>query len=108
MRLQNNKNLNQTKRIGFIFDGKNGPYLEDDVPNPLSYYGKSKLKSEELLYDHKCRWSILRTIVLFGVADNLSKDNIVLWAKSQLENLNLKIYQIAAKPSFHVIFFPSE
>ena len=72
----------------FIFDGKNGPYLEDDVPNPLSYYGKSKLKSEELLYDHKCRWSILRTIVLFGVADNLSKDNIVLWAKSQLENLN--------------------
>lgn len=72
----------------FIFDGENGPYIEDDIPNPLSYYGESKLKSEKLLYNHKCKWSVLRTIVLFGVADNLSKSNIVLWAKNQLENLN--------------------
>ena len=69
----------------FIFDGENGPYKEDDDPNPLSYYGLSKLKSEQLLYKHNCKWTILRTIIVFGVGENLSKGNIVLWAKGALE-----------------------
>ena len=72
----------------FIFDGEDGPYSEKDIPNPLSYYGKSKYKSEKLLNNHLCKSSILRTIVLFGVAENLTKSNIVLWVKNQLENLN--------------------
>jgi len=72
----------------FIFDGEDGPYSEKDIPNPLSYYGKSKYKSEKLLNNHLCKSSILRTIVLFGVAKNLTKSNIVLWVKNQLENLN--------------------
>ena len=33
----------------FIFDGIKGNYKETDIPNPLSYYGLSKLKSEEVL-----------------------------------------------------------
>ena len=70
----------------FIFDGNDGPYKEDDIPCPLSYYGQSKLDSENILKSHKCKWTILRTIVLFGVAKNLTKSNIVLWAKEQLEN----------------------
>ena len=69
----------------FIFDGENGPYTEEDVPNPLSYYGCSKLKSEELLQAHAVRWTILRTIIVFGVGEKLSKGNIVLWAKEALE-----------------------
>ena len=72
----------------FVFDGKDGPYSENDIPNPLSYYGKSKYKSETLLNNHLCKSSILRTIVLFGIAENLTKNNIVLWAKDQLENSN--------------------
>lgn len=69
----------------FIFDGDNGPYKETDIPNPLSYYGLSKLKSEELLQAHTVRWTILRTIIVFGVGEKLSKSNIVLWAKCALE-----------------------
>ena len=69
----------------FIFDGEDGPYKEDDVPNPLSYYGLSKLKSEQLLQAHSVKWTILRTIIVFGVGENLSKGNIVLWAKGALE-----------------------
>ena len=69
----------------FIFDGQNGPYSENDIPNPLSYYGLSKLKSETILLGSSCRWTILRTIIVFGVAENLSKVNIVLWAKAALE-----------------------
>ena len=70
----------------FIFDGNDGPYKEDDMPCPLSYYGQSKLDAENILKSHKCKWTILRTIVLFGVAKDLTKGNIVLWAKHQLEN----------------------
>ena len=69
----------------FIFDGKSGPYSEEDLPNPLSYYGLSKLKSENLLLQSSCKWTILRTIIVFGVGENLSKGNIVLWAKDALE-----------------------
>ena len=34
----------------FIFDGEDGPYKEEDEQNPLSYYGLSKLKSEQLSF----------------------------------------------------------
>ena len=76
----------------FIFDGEDGPYTEEDVPNPLSYYGLSKLKSEQLLQKHSVKWTILRTIIVFGVGENLSKGNIVLWAKDVLakgDSLNI-------------------
>jgi len=69
----------------FIFDGEDGPYKEEDEPNPLSYYGFSKLKSEHLLQAHAVKWTVLRTIIVFGVGENLSKGNIVLWAKGALE-----------------------
>ena len=69
----------------FIFDGKNGPYSENDIPNPISYYGLSKLKSETILLESECSWTVLRTIVVFGVAEYLSKENIVMWAKAALE-----------------------
>jgi len=69
----------------FIFDGEDGPYKEEDEPNPLSYYGLSKLKSEQLLQTHSVKWTILRTIIVFGVGEKLTKGNIVLWAKGALE-----------------------
>ena len=69
----------------FIFDGKNGPYEENDIPNPLSYYGWSKLESENIVKESSLKWCIIRTIIVYGIADNLSRSNIVLWAKDALE-----------------------
>ncbi len=69
----------------FIFDGKNGPYAEDDEPNPLSYYGESKLKSEEIVKQCSCPWSIVRTVLVIGITEGMSRSNIVLWAKGALE-----------------------
>ena len=69
----------------FIFDGLNGPYLESDVPNPLSYYGKTKLEAEELMKNASCKWAVLRTIIVYGIISDESRSNIVLWAKSALE-----------------------
>lgn len=69
----------------FIFDGAAGPYDESAAPNPLSFYGKSKLAAEKLLLESTISWSILRTVLVYGVAEDMSRSNIVLWAKSALE-----------------------
>lgn len=69
----------------FIFNGKNGPYNEEAIPDPLSFYGKSKLAAEELIQASQISWSILRTVLVYGVAEDMSRSNIVLWAKSALE-----------------------
>lgn len=68
----------------FIFDGAAGPYKEDDQPNPLGYYALSKLESEKLLQASHLRWAILRTIIVYGIVDNMSRSNVVLWAKDAL------------------------
>lgn len=70
----------------FIFDGKNGPYSEEDRPNPLSIYGQSKWDAERLVMDSGLKkWAIARTIIVYGVAKGLSRSNVVLWAKGALE-----------------------
>lgn len=69
----------------FIFDGLQGPYREEDQPNPLSVYGQSKLESEALVKQASCPWTIIRTILVYGILPDLSRSNIVLWAKGALE-----------------------
>ena len=76
----------------FVFDGEAGPYKEDDQPKPLSYYGESKYQAEKLLQASTIKWSIARTIIVYGIVDDMSRSNIVLWAKDALEKGNpLKI-----------------
>ena len=70
----------------FVFDGEDGPYVETDKPNPVSYYGESKLKGEELCEQYGIRYSTVRTIIVYGVVDNMSRSNLVLWTKKSLEN----------------------
>jgi len=71
----------------FIFDGKKGElYTEEDKPNPLSYYGLSKLKSEEIIIKAQIKHTILRTILVYGLVDNNDRSNIILWVKNALEN----------------------
>ncbi|SEK31111.1 SDR family oxidoreductase [Parapedobacter koreensis] len=69
----------------FIFDGEDGPYAEDDIPRPLSLYGQSKLDAEHIIQQSSCKWAILRTILVYGVVADMSRSNIVLWAKGALE-----------------------
>ena len=69
----------------FIFDGTKGPLTEDEKPNPLSYYAESKLAAESLVQRSKLKWAIARTVLVYGIVDNMSRSNIVLWAKSSLE-----------------------
>ena len=69
----------------FIFDGKNGPYDETASPNPVSYYGESKLAAEEVLLKSDIAWAMARTVLVYGITPNMSRSNIILWVKKSLE-----------------------
>ena len=67
----------------YIFDGKNGPYHENDLPNPIGYYGRTKLASENALKISGTLFTILRTNVLYGFARN-SRPDFVRWVINSL------------------------
>lgn len=69
----------------FVFDGENGPYKETDKPNPQSIYAQSKLDSEKLVEQSGLPWTVLRTIIIYGVTDDTQRSNVVLWTKNSLE-----------------------
>lgn len=69
----------------FIFDGADGPYDETATANPLSYYGFTKYEAEKIILNAAIPAAILRTVLVYGVAQDLSRSNIVLWAKAALE-----------------------
>lgn len=70
----------------FVFDGRKGPYVETDEPNPLSFYAHTKYEAEKLIMASLPTAAILRTIIIYGVVDDNSRSNVVLWAKNALEN----------------------
>ena len=62
-----------TYSTDFVFDGeKKDPYTEEDIPNPLSVYGKSKYEGEKEVFKVKSDSFVVRTSWVFGVANNLS------------------------------------
>ncbi|MBI4418613.1 MAG: dTDP-4-dehydrorhamnose reductase [Ignavibacteriales bacterium] len=67
----------------YVFDGKTGNYTEEDRPNPLNYYGKTKLAGENAIRISGITYSIIRTVVLYGSGYRVKK-NFALWV---LENL---------------------
>lgn len=69
----------------YVFDGKNGPYTEEDIPSPVSFYGRSKLASENALISSGIRHIIIRTMVLYGIGLNI-KPNFALWLIDKLKN----------------------
>lgn len=69
----------------FIFDGKKGPLDENEKPDPVNFYGKSKAAAEQLLMSSDIDWTILRTVLVYGITHDQSRSNIVLWVKENLE-----------------------
>jgi len=69
----------------FIFSGEEGSLDEEAIPAPVNYYGESKLAAEEIVKGSSTAWSIVRTVLVYGVTPEMSRSNIILWVKSSLE-----------------------
>lgn len=65
----------------YVFDGTRGMYKEDDAPNPVSYYGLTKLLGEEF-----CDGCIARSCVIYGSRPASGKVNFVLWILNSLRS----------------------
>lgn len=73
-----------TYSTDFVFDGaKNSPYTEEDIPNPLSVYGKTKLEGEKKVLTSYDRSFVIRTSWVFGVANNNFNKQVMNWSKSK-------------------------
>jgi len=65
----------------YVFDGKVGPYQEEDIRSPLNVYGMTKLLAEDLMRPQDL---ICRTTVLYG--QHPSKIDFVFWIRYELES----------------------
>jgi len=68
----------------YVFDGEKGLYKEEDKPNPINYYGYTKLKGEEFVKEHVEDWCIARTSVIYGWGP-AHKQNFATWLISNLK-----------------------
>lgn len=57
----------------YIFDGRMGPYREVAQPNPINFYGKSKLSAENSIKLVDIKYTIIRTNFLFGISKSGKK-----------------------------------
>lgn len=68
----------------FVFSGKEGPLDEEAEPAPVNFYGESKLAAEHLVQASAGAWAIARTVLVYGVAHEYGRTNIVLWVRDSL------------------------
>ena len=68
----------------FVFSGEAGPLAEDAVPAPVNFYGESKLAAERVVQASAGRWAIARTVLVYGVAHDYGRTNLVLWVRDSL------------------------
>lgn len=84
-----------TYSTDFVFDGdKREPYTEEDTPNPLSEYGKSKYEGEKSVPKIYDKSFIIRTSWVFGIANNNFNKQVINWSKSR-DTLNIVDDQVS-------------
>ncbi len=85
-----------TYSTDFVFDGaKDEPYREDDAPNPLSIYGKSKYQGEQGVLEAYDRVFVIRTSWVFGMGNNNFNKSVIRWSKSNTQ-LRIVVDQTSA------------
>jgi dTDP-4-dehydrorhamnose reductase len=71
----------------FIFNGTEALLSEDARPEPISYYGASKLAAERTVQATAgLRWAIARTVLVYGTSLAGGRSNLVLWVRESLHN----------------------
>ena len=106
-----------------VFDGKHGGYTEEDQPNPLSLYARTKLKGEQVVLAANPQ-AIVARVNLFGWSlsgkrslaewffNNLSAENSIMGftdvyfcplLTNDLAKILLKMLDISAQGLFHIV-----
>ncbi len=68
----------------YVFNGEKSTYSEFDIPDPINYYGKLKLESENILKGSNRKYTIVRPNVVFSSnIDN--KSNFLGWVLRNLK-----------------------
>ncbi len=68
----------------YVFDGDKGdPYIETDIPNPLSMYGKSKLAGEQAIEEIGGAYLIFRTSWVYSLRRDSFVTKVLGWARKQ-------------------------
>ena len=82
----------------YVFEGKNkNLYREDDITNPQSVYGKSKLLGEKYVQDFCSKYFIIRTAWLYGDGNNFV--NTMLKLSESKDEINVVNDQIGTPTS---------
>jgi dTDP-4-dehydrorhamnose reductase len=89
----------------YVFDGNRytpGLYIEEDTPNPINNYGKTKLEGEGLIFKHLDNALVLRTSWLYGDGTHNFIFKLEQWSK---ENKILKIVndEFSTPTSTHLV-----
>lgn len=75
-----------TYSTDFVFDGKKkSPYIEEDIPNPLSVYGRTKYEGEQEVLKANSNSFVIRTSWVFGIANNNFNKQVIAWSQSKNE-----------------------
>jgi len=75
-----------TYSTDFVFDGtKKAPYTEEDIPAPLSFYGKMKWEGEKAVFQEKKDSFVIRTSWIFGKDGSNFIQQILEWTKTKQE-----------------------
>ena len=68
----------------FIF-GENGPHSEDTLPDPLNFYGKSKLMAEDRVRAAGLDYHIVRPVFIYGKTWLGMRPSFIQWVSQNLE-----------------------
>ncbi|MGC9257704.1 dTDP-4-dehydrorhamnose reductase [Desulfurella sp.] len=91
----------------YVFDGsKCGLYCENDKPNPLNEYGKSKLLGEKFLLESQSECLILRTSWVYGNSKNNFISKLMGWCKNN-EYLKIAYNEFSVPTSAYDIAYYS-
>jgi len=69
----------------YVFDGKNGPYGENDKVQPINVYGQTKLDAEIKVKECSNDWVNIRTNVVWNIGGNF-KASFADWVVKELNN----------------------
>jgi dTDP-4-dehydrorhamnose reductase len=92
--------LNAAKQVGagvcyvstdFVFDGVEGNYQENSPRKPVNHYGQTKLEAELLVEQFPGKWSIVRTVLVYG-KPMTGRDNLLTIVREKL--LHGETYQV--------------